>query len=100
MSKYQTLLAEREALDRKIKEARQEEIATVLARIRQDCKDFSLTPQDIFGKGQGQAGASESKKVPPKYRNPATGDTWTGRGKAPAWIANLDRTQYLIEPAA
>lgn len=28
--------------------------------------------------------------VPPKYRNPANaGDTWTGRGKAPRWMADL-----------
>jgi DNA-binding protein H-NS len=24
--------------------------------------------------------------VAPKYRNPATGETWTGRGDAPPWI--------------
>lgn len=25
-------------------------------------------------------------KVPPKYRNPADGSTWTGRGRQPVWF--------------
>ena len=25
--------------------------------------------------------------VPPKYRDPTNGKTWTGRGKTPAWLA-------------
>lgn len=35
--------------------------------------------------------------LPPKYRNPADPtQTWTGRGKAPAWMAGLDRESCLI----
>jgi DNA-binding protein H-NS len=51
--------------------------------------------------------ASESKakkqgnfvrgKQPSKYRNPQTGATWSGRGRAPAWLANArDRAKFLI----
>ena len=36
-------------------------------------------------------------KVAPKYRDPATGDTWTGRGKAPRWIAGKNRDDFLID---
>jgi DNA-binding protein H-NS len=28
------------------------------------------------------------KKIAPKYRGPATGDTWTGRGMKPRWLTN------------
>jgi DNA-binding protein H-NS len=35
-------------------------------------------------------------KVAPKYRNQATGETWTGRGKPPKWIQGQDRDQFLI----
>ena len=38
----------------------------------------------------------EGFKRKPKYRNPATGETWTGRGKAPKWIDGQEREQYLI----
>jgi DNA-binding protein H-NS len=33
---------------------------------------------------------------PPKYRDPKTGATWTGNGKAPAWLNGQDRDEFLI----
>jgi DNA-binding protein H-NS len=34
----------------------------------------------------------------PKYRDPETGAMWSGRGRAPAWLADVkDRTAFLIE---
>lgn len=39
----------------------------------------------------------KASTVAPKYRNPETGDTWTGRGRAPLWIAGQDREQFLID---
>ncbi|MGN6653601.1 H-NS family nucleoid-associated regulatory protein [Trinickia sp.] len=37
---------------------------------------------------------------PAKYRNSETGATWSGRGPAPAWMANAkDRAQFLIDVA-
>ena len=29
--------------------------------------------------------------------NPATGETWTGRGKPPKWIQDKNRDDYLIK---
>ncbi|MDG0023655.1 H-NS histone family protein [Trinickia sp. Y13] len=38
---------------------------------------------------------------PAKYRDPETGATWSGRGPAPAWMANVkDRGIFLIDAAA
>ncbi|MGF6571477.1 DNA-binding protein H-NS [Paraburkholderia sp. GAS333] len=38
---------------------------------------------------------------PPKYLNPKTGATWSGRGPAPAWLASVrDRSKFLIDSAA
>ena len=57
-----------------------------------------LTTQDIFGKGKSAikvTGASK-KPVVPKYRDPSTGQTWTGRGSAPEWIDGSDRTKFAI----
>ncbi|MDR5755119.1 MULTISPECIES: H-NS histone family protein [unclassified Caballeronia] len=36
-------------------------------------------------------------KLPAKYRNPKTGQTWSGWARPPAWIAKVkDRTKFLI----
>jgi DNA-binding protein H-NS len=38
---------------------------------------------------------------PPKYLDPVTGKTWSGRGPAPAWLAAaVDRSVYLIDQDA
>jgi DNA-binding protein H-NS len=35
---------------------------------------------------------------PAKYRDPKSGATWSGRGRAPRWVADVeDRTRFLIE---
>jgi DNA-binding protein H-NS len=35
-----------------------------------------------------------------KYRDPKSGATWTGHGRAPAWIANAkDRSKFLVAGA-
>ena len=42
--------------------------------------------------------------VAAKYHNPATGDKWSGRGRAPAWVASLcaakaiDIEQFKADP--
>ena len=40
-------------------------------------------------------------KLPAKYRNPETGETWSGWARPPAWIANVkDRSKFLIDAEA
>lgn len=33
--------------------------------------------------------ARRTRKVPIKFRGPKRGDTWTGRGRTPRWMAAL-----------
>src|SRR5579864_995706 len=40
-------------------------------------------------------------KLPPRYRDPKTGATWSGHARPPAWIKDArDRSVYLIGNAA
>lgn len=82
------------------------ESSAIMDRIRELMETHRLTPDDIaahFGKRtSGRKGSTASKtsgqKVAPKYVNPKTGVTWTGRGRAPEWIANVkDRSKFLID---
>ncbi|BCQ22389.1 H-NS histone family protein [Caballeronia sp. NK8] len=39
-------------------------------------------------------------KLPAKYLNPKTGETWSGHARPPAWIKDVkDRTKFLIDGA-
>lgn len=89
-SSYKELLAQREALEAQIEAARKQEVSDVLAQIRGLVQDYGLTADDIF------TARRVSPAVAPKYRNPETGDTWTGRGKPPSWIRDKDRTPFAI----
>src|SRR2546427_12966376 len=53
--------------------------------------DFGFTQQQVFPY------IPEKTSAPAKYRDPATGATWTGRGKPPNWIKDQDRDDFLIE---
>ncbi|WP_313071200.1 H-NS histone family protein [Melaminivora sp.] len=94
---YKDLLKQREALDRQISEARQRELSTALTQVRDLIAEYGLSQQDVFPTGRAaRAGTVTGSKVAPKYRNPSTGQTWTGRGKPPKWIQNQDREQFAI----
>ena len=93
---YQELLRQREALDAQIQQARDKEVATAIAKARQLIADFGLTPSDVFPSGRRAKASALASKVAPKYRDPATGQTWTGRGKPPRWIQGQDRVKFAI----
>src|SRR5215469_1365636 len=53
-------------------------------------------------KGSAKKTATAAKgKLPPKYRDPKTGATWSGHARPPAWIKDVkDRTRFLIDSGA
>lgn len=91
---------------------------SVLTDIRKLMEEHGLTTADIAAHSTGKkqrgrpAGskpnATATRKVAsnsvvtgvklPKYHHPKTGATWTGHGRAPAWIADAkDRSKFLID---
>lgn len=95
MTSYKELLKQREALEQQINEARRQELASAISQVRALVAEFGLTQQDVFPAARARS-ASSGTKVAPKYRDPVTGQTWTGRGKAPKWIQNQNREQFAI----
>lgn len=95
MSSYKELLAQRELLEKQISEARQRELSDAVNKARALVAEFGLTAEDVFPPLRARS-TSAGTKVAPKYRNPATGETWTGRGKAPKWIQGQDREKFVI----
>lgn len=95
MANYKELLNQREALDRQIEAARKAELGEAITTAKGLIQEFGLTEADVFGAVK-RAVRKSTGPVAPKYRDPATGQTWTGRGKAPKWIADKDRQQFTI----
>src|SRR5262249_44154428 len=95
MASYKELLKQRDTLELQIVEARKKELAQAIAQVKALVAEYGLSAQDIFSSGRTSAKRAGAK-VAVKYRNPATGDSWTGRGKAPKWIAGQDRQKFAV----
>lgn len=95
---YQELKAQMDALAEKAEAARLAEIQAVVDDIRAKVAEYGITESDIFGGRRRRAGTASPISVAPKYRDPKTGATWSGRGRAPAWIKDAkNRNRFLIE---
>ncbi len=79
----------------------------VIAKIRDIMEKHGLTTADIDahiggskrrGRKPGVKAIAKTSASAAKYRDPKSGATWTGHGRAPAWIAGAkDRSRYLVE---
>ncbi|MBM5584969.1 H-NS family nucleoid-associated regulatory protein [Burkholderia pseudomallei] len=98
MATYLELKAQAEALAQQAEEARLAELESIITTMREQIAEYGITAEQLFG---GRRAPSRSTRAPsaPKYRDPKTGATWTGRGRAPQWIAQAkNRARFLIEP--
>ena len=88
MATLNELLAQKAALEKQIMDAQREERASAVAQIKALMSEHGLTPADL---GNRSAPLPLTKKagtgkVAAKFRDPATGDSWSGRGLQPKWL--------------
>ncbi|MBB1597032.1 H-NS family nucleoid-associated regulatory protein [Achromobacter sp. UMC46] len=92
----------------------------VITSIINSMREYDITPEEIvaaYGTGKpvraaaggrrkagaaGRPATAAKRAVAPKYRHPQTGETWSGRGKAPRWLAaeeasGATRDSFLIK---
>lgn len=84
MPTYTELQAQIAQLTAQAEATRRNEMASVVAEIKRKMAEYGITAQDLGGK---RTGSRKGNPAPVKYRHPATGQTWTGRGKRPRWLA-------------
>lgn len=94
------LKAQIAALQNQVAEIKKAETADAISKCRAIINEFELTAADLFSEGRGKVAVRKTGKVAPKYRDPATGVTWTGRGLAPKWMAGKNKEDFLIATAA
>ncbi len=79
------LLAHRDTLVRQIQQAQSAARADAVARVLALMSEHELTVADLGVVPSGSP--SRGIKIAPKFRDPASGSTWTGRGLKPKWLA-------------
>ncbi len=86
MATLSELLAQKAALEKQILDTQREERSAAIAKVRAVMAEYGLTLADISTRQAGSTGRKSGGKVAAKYRDPATGDTWSGRGLQPKWL--------------
>ena len=84
MSTIGELLAQKAAIEQQIAEAQRAERADAIAKVRSLMAEHGLTLADLSSKPAGPK--KTGAKVAAKYRDAATGNTWSGRGLQPKWL--------------
>ena len=103
MPTYHELRAQAEELLRQAETLRKQERASIVKEVRARISEFGITAAEL-GLSAGvkaKAPAGQRAKVAPKYRDKATGETWSGRGQPPKWLqahlnAGRSRDDFLI----
>ena len=122
MASYKELKSQAEDLMRQAEAARKAETGAAIAEIKAKMAAYGITLADLGGKGRATKGRRKPKAVKPaktakgakakgtkprkpvaaKYRDSASGETWSGRGRAPKWLAALEaagrtRDEFAIQ---
>jgi DNA-binding protein H-NS len=74
----------RKSIDRELESRKNKERKEIAKQIHELAASIGMTPDELLA-----SGPKTRKRTPvaPKYRDPDTGKTWSGRGRKPAWVA-------------
>ena len=101
MSTVAELMAQKAEIEKKIADAQREEKASAIAQVKALMAQHGLTAADLAVRASSTGRATAAKtgnKVAAKYRDPATGNSWTGRGLKPNWLkAALESGKTLAD---
>jgi DNA-binding protein H-NS len=76
-----------EEIEKEIKARQQQDVAKAREQILAIAQGLGVSVKELLANG-GKKSESSGKKVQMQYQNPAdNGQTWTGRGRQPKWIA-------------
>ena len=106
MASYARLKKQLETLQAQVESARQAELLPIIKRMQREMATHGISVADLDAVPNPAKKAA--KKVAgkrsvrgagaPKFKDPKSGRTWSGFGRAPGWIAGArDRTKFLID---
>ena len=96
MASYQELMAQIEGLKHQAEDARKHEMAGAVAEIKRIMAEYGISQDDLGLSGRGGKIKRTGSGVV-KYRDPVSGQGWSGRGRRPGWIRDLEAKGKNIE---
>ncbi|MDC8786301.1 H-NS histone family protein [Roseateles koreensis] len=83
MANLSELLKQREALEAQIAEMQNGARNDAIGQVKALMAEYGLTTEDLAASSRKERKVST---VAAKFRDPATGNTWSGRGLQPKWL--------------
>ena len=105
MSKLTAIRKQIAALEAEAERITKQEMSEAIAKVKEIMSTFGLSIEHlqstVTGKRRGAAKTVAPKRAGKgvaKYADPKTGKTWSGFGRAPAWIAGAkNRDAFLVD---
>lgn len=105
MSKLIAIKKRIAALEAEAARLTEQEMAAAIVKVKEIMSAFGLTVEHLRDAVAGPSRRAARKARPDraargvaKYADPKTGDTWSGLGRAPRWIASArNRDAFLID---
>jgi DNA-binding protein H-NS len=82
---YESLMNEISSL---VKQVQKIQVVDIVDDIKNKIKTYGLTPKDLNLEVEQEVKKviHTRRKPDPKYKDPVSGKTWSGRGKTPVWM--------------
>lgn len=92
----ENLRAEQDRINARLKAHEKAQKDAVIVEIKRISGLYDVTLPELIEAFGGLKSKAFGSKAKAKYRDPATGNTWSGRGKPPLWIKGKNKDDFLI----
>jgi len=100
MNDLKNLLAQKAAIEKQIEEAARRQRSDAIAKVKSLMAEHGLSIADLGARSAAKAARPAGSKVPAKFRDAATGNSWSGRGLRPNWLKAALATGKKLEDFA
>jgi DNA-binding protein H-NS len=94
MATFKELQDQIAKLKQDAEEVRLKEIGGAIAQIKSLMTEYGITVQDIEGSGR-RKGSKGSTLSNVQFKDDS-GNTWSGRGRMPAWLKGKDKEKFRV----
>lgn len=104
MASVAELIAKKAEIEKMIADAQREEKSSAIAQVKALMAQHGLSLSDLTTRAPAgprrSGGPRAGGKVAAKYRDPASGREWTGRGLKPTWLREALATGKTLQDFA
>ena len=93
MAGLKEIQAQIEQLQQQAAAQRENELSGAIQQIRDLMQEYGITVDDLQSKAK-KGVAKKAGSV--QFRDPKTGETWSGRGRMPNWLSGKDKEKFRV----